>query len=167
MTLNEGLDTSEDDNDDDWYELALTQAHLVFVSANQDFVVPLRSVNGVRANSTLVPIPDVPPWICGALSHRGDILPVIDLRRRMGSPALERSSRQVLVLVQSNDEKGALLVDAVDGTIDILPEQIKPSGAGPSSCVLGMAEPEEGKVKLVINLNELLAPAAKGQRSHG
>lgn len=164
--LSERLEIGEEE-EDDWYETALSQAHLVFVSSDQDFVVPLRNVNGVRANSKLVPIPDVPAWICGALSHRGDILPVVDLRRRMGSPPLEKCNRQVLVLVQCDDEKGALLVDAVDGTVDILPEQIKTSGAGPNSCVLGLAEPEEGGVKLVINLSELLNPGATRLKSNG
>lgn len=157
--MDELLDV-ESEGDDDWYELALRQAHLVFVSAGQDFVVPLCNVDGVRANCSLVTIPDMPSWVCGALSHQGRILPVIDLRERLGGSALEQGQRQVLVLVQDEEEKGALLVDAVDGTIDIQPEQVTPSGGNAKSCVLGLAQPESGSVKLVIDLRQLLSPCA-------
>lgn len=167
MAPNEAVGTNETDEDDDWYESALSQAHLVFVSSDQEFVVPLRNVNGVRANTSLVPIPDVPTWLCGALSHRGDILPVVDLRQRMGQPTLERCNRQVLVLVQSEKDKGALLVDAVDGTIDIHPEQVKPSIAGPNSCIAGLAEPDEGKVKLLVDLPELLGFSSQHRKPNG
>jgi purine-binding chemotaxis protein CheW len=58
-------------------------------------------------------VPDVPRWVEGVMEHRGDVIPVIDLRRRIElAEATITPETRTLVLNTSKGRVGAI-VDAV------------------------------------------------------
>jgi purine-binding chemotaxis protein CheW len=54
--------------------------------------------------------------VLGVINLRGVVMPVIDLRRRLGLGETTPSSRHVIVVVQQDDRMVGLLVDAVQET---------------------------------------------------
>jgi purine-binding chemotaxis protein CheW len=74
-------------------------------------------------------VPDMPAWIAGVIDYRGAVVPVIDLRRRIGLPADERpATARILVLSTSDGWVGAI-VDAVLEVASVAASHISPPPA--------------------------------------
>ncbi|MCK9460541.1 MAG: chemotaxis protein CheW [Proteobacteria bacterium] len=66
----------------------------------------------------IVPIPTAPPFVLGAADHRSSLVPVVDLRRRLGLPPAP-SPRAKWVVALSGGREVALVVDVVTGVVSI------------------------------------------------
>jgi purine-binding chemotaxis protein CheW len=80
--------------------------------------------------SALTPMPKAPPWIRGVVNLRGNVLPVIDLRRRfgMGESALGKRPSVVVVELQQADDmmQVGVLVDTALEVFEYNDAQIEP-----------------------------------------
>jgi purine-binding chemotaxis protein CheW len=76
----------------------------------------------------LTKIPRAPSWILGILALRGEVVEVIDLRRRLGLGAsnLARSNR-VVVCRSSEDRVSGLVVDGVTEVYRVSAASLKPA----------------------------------------
>ncbi|MDZ5648413.1 chemotaxis protein CheW [Nitrospirillum sp. BR 11828] len=70
----------------------------------------------VRLPDTLARVPKAPPFIEGAMTLRGQVLPIIDQRRRFGVAGAVGARRRVVV----TRIDGTLAGFAVDGVSEIL-----------------------------------------------
>jgi purine-binding chemotaxis protein CheW len=96
------------------------------------------------------PLPGAPPVIEGIVNVRGTIVPVFDLRARLGLPARAIDSAQHLVILASGPRSSAVRVDAADDFVSIPDSDIAPSladsgvkGAG-SRHLAGVAATPDG-----------------------
>jgi purine-binding chemotaxis protein CheW len=87
-----------------------------FEIAGQEFCIDIRAVREIRGYTASTPLPHTPPYILGVINLRGAIMPVLDLRDRLGLGRTEASSRHVIVVVQHGERMAGLLVDAVQET---------------------------------------------------
>lgn len=58
-------------------------------------------------------VPRLPDWIEGLMEHDGRVMPVVDLRRRLGAPASESGPQTRLLLLDVDGEWCAMIVDQV------------------------------------------------------
>jgi purine-binding chemotaxis protein CheW len=96
------------------------------------------------------PLPGAPAVIEGIVNVRGTIVPVFDLRARLGLPARAIDAAQHLVILASGARSSAVRVDAADDFVSIPDSDIAPSladsgvhGAG-SPHVAGIAATPDG-----------------------
>ena len=75
------------------------------------FGVPVDKVQEVLRYQAMTPVPLVPREVRGLINLRGQIVTVIDLRRRFNLPDREPQRRGTNVIVQTGDEVVSLLVD--------------------------------------------------------
>lgn len=92
------------------------------------FGIPVADVEEVvRVPASLQPVPLAPPTIAGILTHRGQVLPVMDAHRRFGLPP-NPEARHILVL-SSQGRRYGLRVDAVTAVLKLPPAVIEPAPA--------------------------------------
>ena len=66
------------------------------------------------------PIPEAPHHILGVQNLRGTIVPIIDLRARIGMPSVEPSATTVIIVLSVETSAGARLFGiVVDGVSDV------------------------------------------------
>jgi len=84
------------------------------------FGVDIMSVSEVVGPGPVIPLPGAPAHVIGVADHRGRVVPVLDLRRRL---QLEggRGSRAMWVITGSDAAETAILVDRVAGVIAVDP----------------------------------------------
>lgn len=90
-----------------------------FEIAGQEFCIDIRSVREIRGWTPATRMPHTPPYVLGVINLRGSVMPVLDLRRRLGLGETEASSRHVFVVVQDGARTAGLMVDAVQETFVI------------------------------------------------
>lgn len=97
----------EESSDDD-------EQVVVFRLDKEEFGVPIESVQEiVRVPEQLTHVPKAPPFVEGVINLRGAVLPVIDLRRRLGLPTVERSDRQRVMVFLIEGMRTGFIVDSV------------------------------------------------------
>ncbi|HEU4670868.1 MAG TPA: chemotaxis protein CheW [Dyella sp.] len=111
---------------------ATDQSWLVFALAGQHYAAPLAQVGEVLRDSDLTPVPGAAPDLLGIRHLRGQIVPVMDGRRRLDLPSLPLAdvSRVRVVMLQVAGQTVGLRVDAIGDLIHPVPEAIEPPPAG-------------------------------------
>lgn len=119
-------------------ELELRQL-LTFELAGAPYAVPVERVREIVRIRPITPIPRVPDDVRGVISLRGEIVQVIDLRRKLGLDPVEptRSSR-IIVVHDGETEVAGVLVDAVTQVLRITEDAIRPAAPGESGAVDGL-----------------------------
>ncbi len=103
----------EEDGDDD-------EQVVVFRLDKEEFGVPIESVQEiVRVPDELTHVPKAPAFVEGVINLRGTVLPVIDLRRRLGLPDVERSDRQRVMVFLIEGARTGFIVDSVAEVLKI------------------------------------------------
>ena len=87
------------------------ELYVVFQVADVEYVVPARDVLQLEAWEGATPVPGAPSWVRGLVQVRGQVVPVIDLRRRFGREELEPSIDHRLIVIRRNDRVVGLLAD--------------------------------------------------------
>jgi purine-binding chemotaxis protein CheW len=87
---------------------------VVFRLGAEEFGVPIDSVQEiVRVPETLTHVPKAPASVEGVINLRGSVLPVIDLRRRLGLDTIARNDGQRIVVFLIRGVRTGFIVDAV------------------------------------------------------
>jgi purine-binding chemotaxis protein CheW len=108
-------------NDDD-------EQVVVFRLDKEEFGVPIDSVQEiVRVPEELTHVPMAPPFVEGVINLRGAVLPVIDLRRRLGLPSVARSDRQRVMVFLIAGIRTGFIVDLVAEVLKIHKSAIEPA----------------------------------------
>lgn len=82
------------------------------------FAAGISSVQRVLRYEQPRSLPDLPEWVDGVVDYQGDVVPVIDMRKRFGLPAETPGPSARLLVCASAGGSAALLVDAV---LDVKP----------------------------------------------
>jgi purine-binding chemotaxis protein CheW len=121
-TGRDNTEESDDDNNDDDEQV------VVFRLDKEEFGVPIDSVQEiVRVPEELTHVPKAPAFVEGVINLRGSVLPVIDLRLRLGMPTVERSDRQRVMVFLIAGMRTGFIVDSVAEVLKIHKNTIEPA----------------------------------------
>lgn len=88
---------------------------LVFLMDGRNYGIPLGMVAEIQPWRTLNRMPHMPRAVDGLLDLRGQVVPVVNLRRRMGLPDREDPRGSIILVVELGAVRTGLMVDAVEG----------------------------------------------------
>lgn len=122
MKTNQQTATESDEGKDDEEQV------VVFRLGKEEFGVPIDSVQEiVRVPEELTHVPKAPGFVEGVINLRGSVLPVIDLRRRLGMPQIDRSDRQRIMVFLINRVCTGFIVDSVAEVLKVHKSAIEPA----------------------------------------
>ena len=81
--------------------------------------LPLRFVAEICPYRDLNRLPHMPKAVEGLLDLRGRVIPVVNLRVRMGLPLLEGGQRGTILVLDLAGTPSALLVDSIDAVVSV------------------------------------------------
>ncbi len=98
---------------------------LSFYIENELFGIPLKEVLEVLKTVEPVPVPFSSSAIRGIINVRGEIIPVLDLKKIIGLKGTKAENR--IVILESQKGKVGVLVDDVYGVIRLDEERLEPN----------------------------------------
>lgn len=125
---------------------------LVLVAGGAEYALPLDRVREVIPYTRPRRLASPSPWLAGVISVRGALVPVCDLRRRLGVAA--KSQAESYVLVDGPDGDAALAVDRVAGLVTAVAGEVSPpvgGGIGVSGIVTA-----GDRLLVLLEIDELL-----------
>jgi purine-binding chemotaxis protein CheW len=86
-----------------------------FLVGDVRYAVEIHRVREIVNPLPFVALPHAPAEVCGVADHRGEVLPIVDLRIRFGLPQVgaTRRTKWIIVNVPGQVHAVALVVDAV------------------------------------------------------
>jgi purine-binding chemotaxis protein CheW len=112
---------------------------LVFGLEGSAYAIPVEAVREIIRMRALTAIPRAPAWLLGVVALRGEIVEVIDLRRRLGIGVAQPSrASRIIVLHGDSDRVSAVLVDSVSEVYRVDENELIPAQATDVSSVLEM-----------------------------
>jgi purine-binding chemotaxis protein CheW len=140
---------------------------VVFRLGEDEFGLPIEAVNEVaRVPEQISRLPKTPRFLEGVVNLRGEVLPVVDQRRRFDMPALEDKGGRRLIVVRTERHRAGLIVDAVLEVLRCSADDIEPAPNLTNEAIRlvhGVINLEKaGRIVLLLDPAELLTRAERG-----
>ena len=133
-----------------------SQKYLIFMADHLKLGVVAEDVVEILNNQVITYLPMVPDYIRGIINMRGQMVPILDVRARLGLPPQEES---LVVVINLGDVQLGILVDAVDQMLDIPKSNIHPLPANSTQMLVsGMCSLPDGSGTMMVLDCEQLMP---------
>ncbi len=100
---------------------------LTFKLDNHTYAVPLTQVAEITVNLELNHMPHMPKGVEGLLNLRGKVLPVINLRTRLGVALRDSKLSENILILDTGGHDIGILVDRVESVLTITSDQLTPA----------------------------------------
>jgi len=99
---------------------------VVFELEKEFYGLDIASVESIIKMQAITIVPHAPTYIVGVTNLRGNVLPVVDLRKRFGLSEGKKTADSRIVVAHLKDIKVGMVVDAVSEVLRINDEAIEP-----------------------------------------
>lgn len=120
-TMNEHIEDMQLDTIDE-----MKDKYLTFLTDGQTFAIPISEVVQIVQMQKITEIPEFPMYAKGVIDLRGAMIPVIDLRCRLGKMEIDYDAHTCIIVMSIHDSLVGLIVDSVDEVARIEEENISP-----------------------------------------
>ncbi|MDJ1158046.1 chemotaxis protein CheW [Chelatococcus sp. SYSU_G07232] len=100
---------------------------VTFCVDERTFGIDVQTVREIKGWQETTPLPHAAPYVRGVVNLRGVILPVYDLRARIGLGTTQATAAHVIVVVDIADRTAGILVDTVSDIVDVPASAIRPT----------------------------------------
>ena len=107
---------------------------VVFKLHNEEFGVEITDVREIVKVGHITRLPHVADYIEGVTNLRGEVIPVISLRKRFGLEAQENTQDTRIIMLEVNSSMVGFIVDSVTETLRLADDAIEP----PPSNIAGL-----------------------------
>ena len=134
-----------------------TERFLTFNSDGLTFGISTNYVTEIITNHTITNLPLVPNYVKGIINLRGQIIPIIDIRLRMGKPAISYTNHTCIIVLNIDSVYIGIIVDMVQQVIDIDKDMISSMPIEDrKELVNGMITFDESSVLLFLDCEQLV-----------
>ncbi len=134
-----------------------TERFLTFSSNGLNIGVSTNYVIEIITNHSITMLPLVPDYVRGIINLRGQIIPIIDIRLRMGKPFIDYTSSTCIIVLNINSIQIGIIVDAVQQVMDIDQSQISPVPVeNQQELISGMVSSANSSVILFLDCEQLI-----------
>lgn len=137
-------------------EIVDSKKFLIFITDEIKFGIDADYVVEILTNQSITYLPMLPDFIRGIINLRGQLVPIVDIRLRLGKA---ESEEYLVIVLNINGTQIGILVDSVDQMIDIRLSDILPSPAhSVQKLVSGICTlPDGSGTMMVFSCEQLLA----------
>jgi purine-binding chemotaxis protein CheW len=149
-------------------EAALARAgeYLTWRVGDEEYGVEIQSVREIRGYEPPTRVPAAPCWVKGVVNLRGVIVPIVDLRLKLGAGRADYTALTVVIVLATRSRLVGVVVDAVSDVIDLATEAIRPppqfGEAAQAGFITGIAAADQRMLMLVDMMRLLGDSLAEG-----
>lgn len=135
---------------------------MVFNLLNSTYGIELNRIKGILVYSALIitPLFNEKEWIIGVTNLRGEVISVIDLRKRFGNRAIYDENTVVIVIKTNENKIIGIVVDSIEKIAEITNENITNtpdiSIGIESKYIQGLVQVEKNEMVTLLNIDILL-----------
>ena len=124
--------------------------YLLFNIEKAFYGLPLAMALEILTIQSITRLPCVPPYIKGIVNLRGKVIPVLDVRKKLGLSERDYDDKTCIIVIDLHDMHVGLIVDMVSEVLTVPQENIIPP---PKNCASYISSVSQLEDKLVLNLD--------------
>ena len=105
--------------------------YVTFSLGDELFGVEVTRTREILSLTPVTKVPQTPDYLLGVINLRGQVVPVVDMRLKLGMPAVEETEDTCIIVVEVQVEDESIVVgalaDAVREVLEIRTDQIEPA----------------------------------------
>ncbi|MGD8569370.1 MAG: chemotaxis protein CheW [Gammaproteobacteria bacterium] len=133
---------------------------VTFCLENEKYGINVMQVQEVLRVSEIAPVPGAPDYVLGIINLRGNVVTVVDTRKRFGLERRELDDSSRIVIVEANEQVVGILVDSVAEVVDLKVSEIETApnvGTEDSSRFIQGVANQDDELLIIVDLNKLLS----------
>ncbi|MBI4743892.1 MAG: purine-binding chemotaxis protein CheW [Actinobacteria bacterium] len=135
---------------------------LEFFLAEEKYGIAVNKVYKIVRMIEITHLPKMPEFIEGIINLRGSVIPVIDLRKRLGLPQKEYTLSTPIVITEIQNKIIGIVVDSVSSVLGLREENIEiPTELIPFSNYLRGVGKLENELLLILDMDKLITREEK------
>ena len=138
---------------------------VVFDLATEAYGVDISAVREIIRMQEITRVPKSPEFVEGIINLRGNIIPVVDLRKRFNLTVSEQNKDNRIVVVDIGGRDIGVIVDAVTEVLRITGDSVEPPSSvittADSTYLLGIAK-LESRLIILLDLESVLSDREMG-----
>ena len=148
------MNDAVEDNDDSIIQW------VTFHLESEKYGIKVMQVQEVLRMTEIAPVPGAPHYVLGIINLRGNVVTVIDTRRRFGLPDVENNDETRIVIVEANNNVVGILVDSVAEVVDLKMSDIETApnvGNDESSKYIQGVSSRDEELLILVDVDKLLS----------
>ena len=149
---------------------AVTSEYLTFRLGAEEYGIDILRVQEIRSYEEPTRIANAPHFIKGVVNLRGVIVPVVDLRIKLGCEKVEYNDFTVVIVLNVRGRVVGAVVDSVSDVMELAGELIKPAPemntTMDTSFITGIASVGE-RMLILMDIEALMSSADMGLMDPG
>ena len=145
---------------EDLQETQTTEQRVITFRLNEELIgIDIKSVIKITKSFDITPVPKTPHFILGVMNLRGNIIPIVSLKEKLGIPETKDENSDEFTIVVIDTELGyiGVIVDKIEGATvidknEILPPPMNSVGIDPEF-LKGVVMTSEARKELLILLD--------------
>lgn len=126
---------------------------------NEKYGIKVMQVQEVLRMTEIAPVPGAPDYVIGIINLRGNVVTVIDTRRRFGLMDEEPTDETRIVIVEADNNVVGILVDSVAAVVDLRVSEVETApnvGNDESSKYIQGVSSQGDELLILVDVNKLL-----------
>lgn len=99
--------------------------YLTFMLRDEYYGVPISKVREINQIMEITPVPKTPSFVEGVVNLRGKILPVVNLRQKLGFEKIDYNRETCIIVIEAQMGHIGVVVDAVREVVDLKDDQME------------------------------------------
>ena len=100
---------------------------VVFRIGEEEFALDIMMAKEVVVKRDITPVPETDDYVEGVMNLRGNLIPVLDFRRRLRARVLRREGSERIIVIIIDGKPLGLMVDSTSEVIRVNDEMIEPA----------------------------------------
>ncbi len=132
---------------------------VTFFLESEKYGIQVMQVQEVLRVTEIAPVPGAPDYVLGIINLRGNVVTVVDSRKRFGLPEKESDDATRIVIIESGDQVVGILVDSVAEVVDLRANDIETApnvGTDESSRYIQGVSSQGDELLILVDVDKLL-----------
>jgi purine-binding chemotaxis protein CheW len=133
---------------------------LVFFLDGQEYGIALNCVQEIRSYQAPTRLAGAQDFVVGVIDLRGEVVPLVDMRRRLGMPATAPDAFTVVIVISLGERRVGIVADRVNDVVALAPGEIRAMPAmngSPDQRHFVAIASLEGRSVVLLDIEALLA----------
>jgi purine-binding chemotaxis protein CheW len=137
---------------------------VTFHIGDEEFAVDILNIQGINRMVEVTETPNAPDFVEGIINLRGKVIPLINLRKRLGLPSIAWDKSSRFIVVELGDKVLGFIVDSVNEVLRINSNATEPPPsmvAGIRSDFITSVAKYDNRLLILLDLNKILSKDEK------
>ena len=135
--------------------------YVVFNLDKEEFGIDIMNVKEIIPYQESIQIPKSPDFIEGIINYRGNVIPIINLRKRFNLDIGDMTKDTRIIVISLEEKEIGFVVDEASQTLRLNEEQIDPTPDVISDVdrryIIGVGKVDESRLVIILDLEKILS----------